>query len=98
MGIDALALWNEDADGIGTLNLYGSADGNAFSLLGTFNPTDNLVDAFYGPQSFTFNRAIVQYIRFDMSGCPQNTDFPACSIGEVAFRTAATRNRPPGRS
>lgn len=89
LGIDALALWNEEVSGIGSLNLFWSADGTLFNALGVFSPTDNPAGD-YGADIFTFGAVNAQFIRFDMSGCPQQNpgSFPACAIGEVAFRTA----------
>jgi hypothetical protein len=89
MGIDALALWNEDFSGIGTLGLFGSTDDLAYFALGLFNPTDVVNNTNYGPQVFTFTASDLRFVRFDMSGCPQQPGgFDACAIGEVAFRTA----------
>ena len=89
-GIDALALWNEDASGIGKLNLLGSIDGASFfSLSAGLSPIDNPVNADYTAQVFAFGAASLRYFRMDMSACPQSQDaFMACAIGEVAFRTA----------
>lgn len=90
LGISSLALWNEETSGIGVLGLFGSTDGLSFSSLGTFNPTDNgytqLSDT-YGADVFRFASTNARYVRFDMSGCPQqlSTNFNGCSIGEVAF-------------
>lgn len=90
-GINALALWNEESSGIGLLDLYGSSDGiNFFSLSLGLTPFDNPHGDFdYPAEVFSFSSANVRYIRFDMSNCPQpDSDFQACAIGEVAFRTA----------
>ena len=88
LGLDALALWNEESSGIGTLNLLWSLDGTSFSSLGVFDPMDNPTGSGYGPQVFTFAPTDLRYVRFDMSDCPQNAnDYQACAIGEVAFRS-----------
>lgn len=86
--IDALALWNEESGGIGLLSLYGSTDGVQFTLLaGGLTPTDHVPPNSYGADVFTFGATNLQYLRMDMSNCPQSAQsFPACSIGEVAFR------------
>lgn len=89
--IDALALWNEEAAGIGLLDLYGSSDGVNFSLLsGGLAPTDHPTHPFdYGADVFGFGASLLQYVRLDMSRCPQQPqDFNSCAIGEVAFRQA----------
>jgi hypothetical protein len=86
--IGRVALWNEDASGIGLLSLFGSQDGVGFVPLSLdLAPTNNLIDQEYGPDVFGFDVADVRYIRFDMSECPQLeiSAFPACGIGEVAF-------------
>lgn len=91
LSLDALALWNEETAGIGTLDLLWSLDGTSFSSLGVFNPTDNPVSSDYGPQVFTFAPTGLRYVRFNMSNCPQNPgDYQACAIGEVAFRSTDT--------
>lgn len=92
--IDRLALWNDEASGIGTLNLLGSLDSVTFLPLASgLNPTDNALAADYGADVFSFAATSVRYIRFDMSNCPQplrneTAPFPSCAIGEVAFREA----------
>lgn len=89
LGIDAVALWNEESSGIGALDILWSTDGLAFTSLGIFNPTDHSAGS-YGADVFTFAGIDARYFRFDMSGCPQpiNGTFNACAIGEVAFRSA----------
>ena len=89
--IDALALWNEESSGIGNLNLLTSLDGvNFAALVSGLVPTNHpaiLQD--YAADVFGFGRTFAQYIRLDMSECPQaGGTFPSCSIGEVAFRQA----------
>jgi hypothetical protein len=90
-GIDRLALWNEEASGIGSLNLLGSTDGSAFTAFASgLLPTDHLGGA-YAADVFAFAAQSVRYVRFEMSGCPQpnrQETYPGCAIGEVAFRTA----------
>jgi len=91
--VDALALWNEESTGIGVLDLYSSIDGLNFSLLaGGLLPTDHFL-ADYTADVFNLSAATLQYIRFDMSGCPQpnvGAQF-SCAIGEVAFREAGSQ-------
>lgn len=88
--IDRLALWNEESSGIGSLNLLWSLDGVTFASLGAFNPTDNPLGPNYLADVFSFAAVNAQYVRFEMSNCPQPLpgSFQACAIGEVAFRTA----------
>jgi len=94
--IDALALWNEETSGIGSLDLLTSTDGVIFTpLLSGLLPTDHdLVD--YAADVFSFGAVSAQYIQFDMSGCPQPIvgTFPSCAIGEVAFRQAGDAQVP----
>lgn len=91
LGIDRLALWNEEASGIGLLNLLSSSDGTTFTSLGLFIPQDNPGNAAYPAQVFSFAPTLTRFVQFQMSGCPQANPagFPACAIGEVAFRSAA---------
>jgi hypothetical protein len=85
--IDKLALWNEDASGIGALSLFTSTDNVTFTLLTSVVPTDNTLSVDYPADVFSFGTVTAQYIRFDMSGCPQAPSIlNACAIGEVAFR------------
>jgi hypothetical protein len=85
--IDRLALWNEDASGIGALSLFTSTDNVTFTLLTSVVPTDNTLNVDYPADVFSFGTVTAQYIRFDMSGCPQAPSIlNACAIGEVAFR------------
>jgi hypothetical protein len=88
LNIDKMALWNEDAAGIGTLDLLFSIDNLTFvSLLSGLAPTNNLLNNNYLPDVFSFATTSLRYIRLAMSGCPQAPDasFQSCSIGEVAF-------------
>lgn len=87
--IDAMALWNEEISGIGSLDLYWSGDGGttfAALLLG-LAPTDNPRGP-YGADVFSFSPIAATHIRMVMSGCPQPNPgaFHSCAIGEVAFR------------
>lgn len=89
--INALALWNEESSGIGSLNLLTSLDGVSFtSLASGLSPTDNPLAA-YLADVFSFGSVATRYVRFEASGCPQPNpgSFPACAIGEVAFRAGA---------
>lgn len=92
MGLDEVALWNEDISGIGILDIYGSTDNLIFGLIASYSPLDSPVNQNYGPQVHPLNTALgaIQYLRFDMSNCPQpdSLTYPACAIGEVAFRTS----------
>jgi hypothetical protein len=92
MQINKLALWNDEAAGIGLLSLFGSIDGVTFSLLSSgLTPTNNPNDQNYGADVFGFSSMNMRYMRLDMSSCPQSGQiFNSCSIGEVAFRTAST--------
>jgi len=86
---DRLALWNEESSGIGLLDLWTSIDGTTFtSLASGLTPFDNPL-ANYPAEVFSVG-ATARYVRFDMSRCPQSDPgtFPACAIGEVAFRSA----------
>lgn len=87
--IDAIALWNEEAAGIGVLDLFYSLDGVSFSALASgLLPTDNtpFPDPYFA-DVFSFAAVNAQYVRFDMSSCPQEpAGFTSCAIGEVAFR------------
>lgn len=96
--LDAMALWNEEISGIGLLDLLYSTDGTTFtSLLSGVAPVDNPA-GIYPAEVFPFGAVTAQYIRLDMSRCPQANPggFPACAIGEVAFRAADNNVPEPG--
>jgi hypothetical protein len=86
--IDGVALWNEEVSGIGTLDLFWSTDNSTFSPWAiNLKPIDNNLGGPYSAQVFNLSPVNARYFRFDMSDCPQIPGFfPACSIGEVAFR------------
>jgi len=86
--INRLALFNEEVSGIGLLNLFYSTDNILFLPLALgLLPTDNPANQFYRADVFSFAATNAQYVRFEMSRCPQPNpgSFPACAIGEVAF-------------
>jgi hypothetical protein len=86
---DRLALWNEDASGVGQIALFGSLDNVVFNLIDTFSPVDNPLNADYLAQVFSYSTTTARYLRFDLSGCPQSgLAYEGCAIGEVAFRSA----------
>ncbi|MDL2338962.1 MAG: PEP-CTERM sorting domain-containing protein [Pseudomonadota bacterium] len=90
LSLDGFALWNEESSGIGLLDLLYSTDGVNFNaLLSGLTPFDNPLAA-YPAEVFSFSAVTAQYIRLDMSRCPQSNPgtFDACAIGEVAFRGA----------
>ncbi len=89
--LSGMALWNEESSGIGFLTVSGSTDGvNFTTLLNNVTPIDNPLAA-YPVEVFNWTAGSAQYIKFDMSGCPQALpgSFPACAIGEVAFNQVA---------
>lgn len=91
--VGRMALWNEDAAGIGMLDLLGSTDGTTFfSLASGLTPTNNTVSVDYGADVLTFGATNLRYLRMDMSECPQpnGTGIQTCAIGEVAFETFNT--------
>jgi len=97
--IDALALWNEESSGIGLLDLLYSTDGVIFTALASgLTPTDNPLGPNYLADVFAFGAVNMQYLRLDMSACPQGNpgSFDACAIGEVAFRGAQITVPEPG--
>lgn len=85
--IDKLALWNEEASGIGAFNISVSSDNTNFSLLSAgLMPFNNPLGFNYLAEVFLFGSASARYVRFDITGCPQaDSGFDGCAIGEVAF-------------
>jgi F5/8 type C domain len=83
--IDRLALWNEDASGIGRLNLAYSTDNITFSSLAAgLTPSNNALNLAYSADVFGFATTNARYVRFEASECRQSV-FAACAFGEVAF-------------
>lgn len=88
--VTGMALWNEDAAGIGSLDLLYSVDNiNFTALLSDLAPTNN-PESPYRADVFDFATVNARYIRMDMSACPQPDGSPTlwCAIGEVAFHKA----------
>lgn len=95
LNVTRLALWNEESNGIGLLNVYGSADGTSFAALALgLTPIDNPAGADYPAQLFTLAAGSARYVRLEMSRCP-GLLLPRCSIGEVAFEVGATTTTAP---
>lgn len=101
--IDRLALWNDEFSGISRLAVFGSLDNVGFALLADgLTPTDNpplgVGPDTYGADVFALTSTSVRYLRLDMLACPQpnGNNYPACSIGEVAFRTSIAAVPEPG--
>jgi hypothetical protein len=95
--VDAFALWNEEASGIGRFNLLASADGQSFGVvLSEVAPRDNPDTADYAPESFGFGAVDARFFRIEAFACPQRpSTFNACAIGEVAWRQADAANGVP---
>jgi len=81
--VDKIAIWNEDAWGTDTVNIFASTD-SAFTSatsLGTFNLTNNPNRTSYLAQVLAgFNPVIAQFLRFEVSGSSTSV-----ALGEVAF-------------
>jgi len=93
MLLDRLALWNEESLGAGLVSVALSADGTAYTGMGSFSPTDwpSYLPS-YGADIFAFAATPAQFIQLTLSGCPRPDAFPGsgrgCGLGEVAFREA----------
>ena len=98
LSVESLALWNEEVAGIGTLDLLSSNDGvNFTSLASNLSPTNNPPRTRYSADVFSFSPTIAQFIRFEMSNCPQpggSLSFDYCAIGEVAFKVSEPLDPP----
>jgi len=85
-----MALWNEDGNGIGELNILGSTDGQTWTLLGSqLKPTDNPTEQDYRADVYAWGMTSARYIKLEMSKCPASDTWASCSIGEVAFNVSA---------
>ncbi len=86
-----MALWNEDANGSGRLNILSSLDGqNWVSLLSNLTSTDHAYKSDYSADVFSWASTPTRYIKLEMSMCPTSEiGRISCSIGEVAFNVTA---------
>ena len=89
--IAAMAYWNEESAGTGSIDLLKSLDGVNFTLVASsLVPTDNPNNASYRPDVFSFGAVNAQFLRVNLSGCPQGGGPTTwCAIGEVAFNAVA---------
>lgn len=84
--VQGLALWNEDGNGIGKLNILGSLDGLTWTSLGSnLSPTNHAEGVDYGADVFSWGATTVRFIKLEASQCPSSSTWVGCSIGEVAF-------------
>lgn len=85
-----MALWNEDGNGIGKLNILGSIDGVTWTTLGSgLSPTNHDQGVDYGADVFSWGVLATRYIKIEASQCPSSSTWVGCSIGEVAFNVSA---------
>lgn len=87
--MDKIALWNEEAVGIGVFSLAMSdvSASGPFTHLGTFSPTDNVGGQHYGADVFNFAPTTAQFVRLIVTRPTGSAG--AVSMGEVAFSTTA---------
>lgn len=88
--VDRLALWNEDASGIGFFDVFISLDGVTFTqIANALTPSNNPYEVDYPAEVFALGLNTARYIRLDVGRCPQSDDYyVGCAIGEVAFSAA----------
>lgn len=84
--VQGMALWNEDGNGIGKLNILGSLDGVTWTSLGSsLSPTNHAEGVDYGADVFSWGTTAVRFVKLEASQCPSSSTWVGCSIGEVAF-------------
>lgn len=85
--IDKMAFWNEDSNGVTSMDVFGSEDGVTFvQLLNDAVPTDHaIVD--YPADIYSWGAQNLRHFRFELT-CGW------CAIGEVAFRTSDANQVP----
>ena len=84
--LHGMALWNEDGNGIGKLNILGSLDGVTWTTLGSgLTPTNHTEGQDYGADVFSWGTTEVRYVKLEASQCPSSGTWVGCSVGEVAF-------------
>ena len=97
--VDRVAAWADEFAGFGTTNVFSSLDNSAFTLVGTFTPTNHLSLAQGGPLTYGADVAALlvtngRYIRFDISGPQVPRDYNGLGIGEVAFSVSTAVPEP----
>jgi len=84
--LHGMALWNEDGNGIGKLNVLGSLDGITWTTLGSsLTPSNNAEGVDYGANVFSWGTTTARYVKLEASQCPASGTWVGCSVGEVAF-------------
>lgn len=85
-----LALWNEDGNGIGKLNILGSLDGVTWTTLASnISPTNHAEGVDYGADVFDWDATATRFIKLEASQCPSSSTWVGCSVGEVAFNVTS---------
>lgn len=86
-----LALWNEDAAGIETMDVSTSNDVSftTSTSVGSFNPFDNPAVIDYPAEVFDLMDSNARYVRLEVTGPNTGSSFNGISMGEIAFDTAA---------
>lgn len=85
-----LALWNEEAGGVGRLKIFAGDQ-----LVADLSPTANPAGArFYGAERFDFAPITARYLTFELSDC--GGVYNGCSLGEVALGGSAAQPTPGG--
>ncbi|MDO8353453.1 MAG: hypothetical protein Q7T14_08315 [Aestuariivirga sp.] len=88
--INGFALWNEEFAGIGTTQLWWSADDEEYTLLDTIVPVDSAFGSLnYLAQIFEFDPIDMLFFRLVITDCPGPprlaSRYRGCGIGEIAF-------------
>ncbi len=90
--LDRLALWNEDAMGIASFELYTSlsSDFSSFIDHGTFQPSDNAYAVDYEADIFNMIVGNARYVKLVMVGAGETL-----GMGEIAFSANTAGNAVP---
>jgi hypothetical protein len=88
--LDRIAFWNEDGEGILSVDVSFSLDGTTYGSAQNFLPTDNDWGVNYTADIFTLSSSsLARFVKFELTGDPSADDgYNNLSIGEVAFSVA----------
>ncbi|MCY7314394.1 MAG: PEP-CTERM sorting domain-containing protein [Rubrivivax sp.] len=92
--IASVAAWVDEFWGAGNIDVLTSTDGVSFASVGSFVPTDwATAVSSYSADVFSFAATAAQFVRLNLSNCPQPLSQAGggCGMGEVAFEAVTGR-------
>lgn len=94
--VDRIAFWNEDGEGINSVDVSYSTDGSSYGAAQTFAINNSEWGSDYVAQILTLTTpGYAQFIKFNLTAAKAEDGYPNLSIGEVAFSVAEPTNPVP---